>query len=74
MHSIITKVVNISGAPGWPTQSTKPLTPGLGSGHDLKVCEIKPHVVLTVSGPYWYSLSPSLSAPPLCSYSVSLSK
>ena len=39
-----------------------------GSGHDLSVCEIKPHIGLRADNiePIWDSLSPalSLSSPP----------
>ena len=47
-------------------QSVKHLTLGFGSGHDLTVCGIKPHVGLPADSvdPTWNSLSPSLSDPP----------
>ena len=56
-------------------QSVKCLTLDLGSSHDLMVCEFKPHVGLCADSaePASDSLSPSLSAPPLLSLSLSLS-
>ena len=38
-------------------QSVKRLTPGLGSGHDLMVCEFEPRVGLFAdsAGPVWDS-------------------
>ena len=46
------------------------------SGHDLMVCEFKPHVGLSAVGADAASdpLSPSLSAPPLRMRPLSLSK
>ena len=43
-------------------QLVKCLTPDLGSGHDLTVCDIKPHVGLCTDSvePAWDSLSPFL--------------
>ena len=48
-------------------QSIKCANLDVGSGHDLKVPEIKPRVGLCAdsSEPTWDSLSPCLSAPPL---------
>ena len=48
-------------------QSVKRPALDLGSGHDLAVCEIEPHVGLCADsvGPAWDSLSPPLSASPL---------
>ena len=46
----------------WVARSVNCLTLGLGSGHDLTVCE-----------PAWDSISPFLSAPPLLMLSLSLS-
>ena len=45
-------------------QLVKPLAIDFGSGHDLMVCEVKPHVGLYADSvePVWDSLSPS----PLC--------
>ena len=47
----------------------------LGSGHDLTVHEIEPHIRLCADGaePAWNSLSPSLSAPSMLVRSLSLS-
>ena len=60
----------------WVAQLVKPLTLGFGLGHSLTVCEFEPHVRLHADSaePAWDSLSPSLSAPPLLTLSVSLSK
>ena len=57
-------------------QLVKCPTLGLGSGHDLMVCEFKPHIGLCGDSaePAWDSLSPSLSALPLLILSVSVSK
>ena len=48
----------------------------LGSGHDLMVHGFQPHIGLCDDSmePAWDSLSPSLSAPPLLTLSLSLSK
>ena len=50
-------------------------TVGSGSGHDLMVHEFEPYIGLCTVGakPAWDSLSPSPSAPPLHSLSLSLS-
>ena len=56
-------------------QLIKPLTLGLGSGHDLMVRGFQPDVSLHADStePVWVlSLFPSLSALPLCSPSLSL--
>ena len=52
-------------------QSVKCLTPGFGSGHDLMVCEFKPHGELCADSvePAWDPLS--LPLPCLCSVSLS---
>ena len=52
-------------------QSVKRLTLGFGSGHDLTVHEFELHIRLHADStePAWDSLSPSLSAPPLLSFS-----
>ena len=57
-------------------QSVEHLTLGFSSGDDLMVCEIEPHVRLCPDSvePVSDSLSPSLSAPPLFTYALSLSK
>ena len=56
--------------------SVKHLSLDFGSDHDLTVCEIEPHVGLRADSaePAWDSLSPSLSLPLPCSYSLFLSK
>ena len=58
-------------------ESVKRLTLGFGSGHDLVVCELEPHIGLCAGSvePAWDSLSLSLShsAPPLLAYFLSLS-
>ena len=56
-------------------QSVKHPTLDPGSGHDLTVREIEPHVDLCTdsSEPSWDSLSPSLYAPPLLVLSFFLS-
>ena len=43
----------------WMAQSVKHLTLDIGSGHNLMVCGIEPHVGLC-AGRAWGSLSPSL--------------
>ena len=55
-------------------QLVKHPTLDFSSGHDLSVCEIKPHVGLCadLTEPAWDSLSPSLSAPFLLSLSLPL--
>ena len=57
-------------------QSVERPTLGFGSGHDLMVCGFEPQVRLCADGmkPTWNSLSPSLSAPPLLTWSLSLSE
>ena len=60
----------------WGAQSVKLLTLGFSSGHDLVVLEIKPDVGLCTDStePAWDSLPPSLSAPPVLTLSLALSK
>ena len=57
-------------------QTVKPLTLGFGSGRDLMVLEFKLYVGLCADSaePAWDSHSPSLSAPPQLTLSLSLSK
>ena len=57
-------------------QLVKHPTLNFGSGHDLMVHEFEPCVGLCDGNaePAWDSLSPSLSAPPLLSFSLSLSQ
>ena len=57
-------------------QSVKHLTLDLGSGHDLTVREMEPHVGLCADSvePAWISLSPLLSAPPRLTHSPSQNK
>ena len=64
----------ILGNEGHLRGSVKCLTLDFGSGHDLTVCEFKPHVGLfAVSAePTWDPLSPSLSAPSTQSLPISL--
>ena len=54
-------------------QLVKCLTLDFSSGHDLMVCEFKPHIGLCADSvaPAWDSLSPSLSAPPMLAPSLS---
>ena len=58
-------------------QSAEHLALDFGSGYDLTVCGLKPHIGLYAGSvePAWDSLSPNLSAPPplICSISLSLS-
>ena len=56
--------IHLMGCPGG--SFLKRLALHLGSGHDLTVCGIKPHVRLCTDSmePAWDSVSPSLSAPP----------
>ena len=58
----------------WVTPWVACLTLDFDSGHDLTVHGIEPHIGLCTdtAEPAWDSLSPSLSAPPL--FSLSLSK
>ena len=59
----------------WVAQSVKHLTLDLGSGHDLTIREVKPHIGLCAdsAGPAWDSLSLSLSLPfPVCTPPLSL--
>ena len=60
----------------WVAQSVEHLTLDLGSGHDLTICGIEPHVGLCADSmePTWDSVSPSLSAPPLLVLSLSKKK
>ena len=51
----------------WVAQSVKHLTLDFSPGHDLRVCEFKPHLS---AEPAWDSLSPSLFAPALLSLSI----
>ena len=55
-------------------QLVKRLPFDFGSGHDLTVCEIKPHVGLHTDSmePAWDSLPLSLSVPPQLVLSLSL--
>ena len=60
-------------------QCAECLTLGFSSGHDLKVGEFEPGVVLcglTAQSlePAWDSVSPSLSAPPLLTLCLSTSQ
>ena len=50
----------------WVAQLFKCLTLDFGSGHDLTVCGIEPHIGLHADStePAWDFLSPSLSALP----------
>ena len=59
----------------WVVQSVKRLTLDFGSGHDLMVCEIEPHVESHFGNaePAWDSLSPSLSLYPSPTYALFLS-
>ena len=60
----------------WVAQSVKRLTFDFGSGHDLTVCEIGPHIGLRADNTEtaWVSVSPSLSAPPTLVLCLSLKK
>ena len=64
----------------WVALLVKPPALGFGSGHDLTVCEFKPHIRLCTGSrePAWdslsLSLSLSLSAPLPLVLSLSLSK
>ena len=55
-------------------QSVKHLTLDFGSGRDLTVCELEPHIGLwaDIMEPAWDSVSLSLSAPSLLSLSIFL--
>ena len=58
----------------WVAQLVERPTLDLGSGHDLAVCEIEPHVGLCTdsSEPTWDSLSSSLCPSPAHSLAPSL--
>ena len=60
----------------WVAQSVKSLALDFGSGRDLTVRGFEPCVGLCAdrAEPAWDSLSPSLSAPPALTLSVSLSQ
>ena len=60
----------------WVALSAKHLTLDFGSGHDLMVCEFEPHIGLCADSeePARDSLSPSLSALPLLSFSQNTNK
>ena len=61
----------------WVAQPIKHLTLGFGSGSDLMVHEFEPgefKLCAVSAEPAWDSLSPSPSAPPLLTLSVSFSK
>ena len=64
----------ISNRGTWEVQWVKRLTLDFGSGHDLTVCEIKPHVWLCADSmePAWDSLCPFLSAPPSLTHTLFL--
>ena len=55
-------------------QLIKHLALGFSLSHDLTVCEFEPHIRLCAdcTEPAWDSLTPSLSAPPLPTLSLSL--
>ena len=59
----------------WVAQLVKHLTLGFGSGHDLMVCELKPHVTLWVDSkePDWDSFSHFLSLCPSPTHTLFLS-
>ena len=63
MSLILTK--KCIGTPGWLSQLSVQLD--LGSGHDLSVCGMEPHIGLCADSadPAWNSLFPFLSALPL---------
>ena len=71
---VLTFHLNLRGT--WVAQSVKRPTIGFSSGHDLTFLEFEPHIGLHADSAEsaWDSLSVSLSAPPLLSLSVSLSK
>ena len=56
--------------------AVKHLTLAFGSGHDLTVHETEPHSGLCAVSvePAWDSLSPSVSAPPLLTFSLKIKK
>ena len=57
----------------WVAQLVKHLTLDFGSGHDLRVREIEPHIRLTLIAQSLLGiLSPFLSAPPLLILSLCL--
>ena len=60
----------------WVAQLINRLTLDFGSGHDLMIGEFKPLMGLRADRvePVWDSLSPSISAPPLLTFSLSQNK
>ena len=74
MQAVTVVFKRIKHRDAWVAQSVKCPTLDFGSGHDLAVCEFEPLVGLragTVESA-WVSLSPSVSAPPTFSLSLSL--
>ena len=69
-------ILNIILRGAWVAQSVKHLTLDLSSGYHLTVCEFQLHIRLCVVGMELAldSVSPSLSAPPLLTLSLSLLK
>ena len=68
------ELLKTSCCPGaWVAQLVKHCTVGLGSGHDLTVCEFEPCMGLCAEGmePAWDSVSPSLCSSPACAVSQS---
>ena len=59
------KIKNRNDRGAWVAPSIKHLTLGLGSGRDLMVCGIEPHIRLCAAGvkPAWDFLSLSLPLP-----------
>ena len=64
--------IKTHGATGWLSRLSVQVM--ISSGHDLTVCELKPHMGLRADGsePAWDSLSPSLSVPPPAPLALSL--
>ena len=74
LYPSTTNIRNAASMGAWVAQSVKHLTLDFGSGHDLTVHELEPHIGLWVDsvGAAWDYLSLPLSLPLPCSCSVSL--
>ena len=68
--------MNMDSGGAWGAQSVKRPTFDFGSGHDITVRELEPHVGLHAVRvePAWDSLSLPLSGPPLFVLSLSVNK
>ena len=67
MHHVVLLFKSCFSRGTWVVELVKQLTPDFGSGYDLTVRDIKPHIRLCADSAEltWDSLFPSLCAPPL---------